>query len=613
MFSPPNEDELSLDSLALLSNISSSEYQDPQSWAEMLRRSDVERDLYLDAAREEVEFGFENNIYKVRHRDSYKGKVLGNKWVLHMKFHAGTGKMKRARSRLTIRGDQQIEGLHYDRYDLYSPVASRSSVFILLSMAVQHSLHLTKVDITKAFNLGKLGDQEICMEVPQGYRDNAKYAPFGRDTIWEVMVATYGLKQAASAYYRRFAEVMLSKGYRRLSTDASFFCKGELGTDRYIAFPIHVDDKLVAYASQADLDMFMSDLKEAGFIAKQEGYEEILGMHCKYDREQGVCELSQRTMILDCLKKHGLEKRVQRTSPCTPESCKALQSAPIPTPAEFCPARYSRFRSILGTISYIKECTKPELMFAVSLISQYMSNPGDEHMLFLENMLLYLKGVADIPFKFTRQTDPNQDVAVMFFDASLGNRDARRSQTCWLAFLYGNLVGWNSRYQPSVALSVTESEFMALSAAGQFACWLQREINELGIHNLSPIKIFCDNQSAIHIAHNPLFNKYTKHIDLRFEWIKQAVQRNIIKPLFKRTAGNYSDIGTKSLHKQHFISFMKVLCGHVQIVLDNDCDEFDAKVIESAGIQMPGISLATLVWNSTDQCYAPASCYQPSA
>ena len=255
-------------------------------------------------------------------------------------------------------------------------------------------------------------------------------------------------------------------------------------------------------------------------------------------------------------------------------------------------------------------------MFAVSLISQYMSNPGPVHMKFLENILLYLKGVQDMPLRMTRKTLEwlvATGWAVLFSDASLGNRDARRSQTCWLAFLFGNLVGWNSRYQPAVALSVAESEFMALSAAGQFACWFVREINELGVRKLDGVKIFCDNQSAIHISHNPLFNKYTKHIDLRFEWIKQAVQRKIIVPLFMRTKDNLSDIGTKALHPQHFIAFTKVLLGHLRLCLrdESECEQFDEMVIRSAGMQMNAIAFSALCYSRDHHCFIHASCYIP--
>ena len=286
-------------------------------------------------------------------------------------------------------------------------------------------------------------------------------------------------------------------------------------------------------------------------------------------------------MITNCLREHNLEKRNPRSVPCTPESVKALQVAQHGY-VEYDKERYTKYRSMLGVASYVMNSVKPELMFAVSVASQYMSCPSEVAMIFVINILLYLKSVQHVPFTFMRIDLSKTDWAIMFCDASLGNRDARRSQTCYLAFLFGNLISWSSRFQPAVALSVAESEFMALSAAGQFGCWFVRVLNEIGVQKLDAIKIFTDSQSAIHIAHNPLCNKYTKHISLRFEWLKQAVQHHVLKPLFMRSANNYSDIGTKALLKNHFLDMMKVLLGvaKLNVVSERACDQFDKYIID---------------------------------
>lgn len=615
VFAPPTTAEQELSALVFGvhqgHSIVKTGYRDPKTWAEMQRRPEVERNMFIGACNEEVEYGFTHGVYKVRHRSTCsKLNILDTLWVLHMKFFADNT-AKEARGRLTIRGDQQVESVDFDKYDLYAPVALKPSVFIVLVIAVQFGLFITRVDITKAFNLGELR-HEVVIEVPVGFRDHPKYAPFGKDTVWQVMVASYGLKQAASAYYKRFAEAMLQRGYKRLGSDGCFWVKGALGKD-YIAFPIHVDDKIVVYSSQKVLDQFMQDLADAGFQAKVEGYDEILGIACNYNRTEGWLELSQRGMIDNTLAEFDLTKANPRGVPCTPESCKKLIGTPMPAAEDFDKVRYSKFRSMLGVVAYIALWTKPELMFPVSLVSAYMSNPSQVAFDFLVDILLYLKGVRDIPFRLTRQAEADQqDCAVMFSDASLGNRQERRSQSCWLAFFFGNLIAWNSRYQPALALSVAESEFMALAAAGQFACWFIREINELGFNKLDPVKIFSDSQSAVHIAHNPNFNKFTRHIDTRFEWIKQAVLRRVIRPLFTRSASNYSDIGTKSLYKQHFVDIMKVLVGMKKPVIKTigECEEFEQKVIKSSG-NVSNNSLESLSFDIDHKAWIHSALYRP--
>ena len=155
-------------------------------------------------------------------------------------------------------------------------------------------------------------------------------------------------------------------------------------------------------------------------------------------------------MINNTLAEFHLTKANPRGVPCTPDSCKKLLNTPMPAVEDFDKDRYSKFRSMLGVVAYIALWTKPELMFPVSLVSAYMSNPSQVAFDFLVDILLYLKGVRDLPFRIIRQADASQgDCAVMFTDASYGNRQERRSQSCWLAFFFGNLIAWNSRYQPT--------------------------------------------------------------------------------------------------------------------------------------------------------------------
>ena len=141
------------------------------------------------------------------------------------------------------------------------------------------------------------------------------------NTLWEVLVATYGLKQAASAYYRKFSDGMIERGYKRLGSDGCVFVKGTLGTKRYICFPIHVDDRICAYASDLDLKQFKQDLDEIGLKWNEEGADVILGMVCEYDRLNQKIALSHKGLIELVVQESGLSKANPKGVPCTPDSC----------------------------------------------------------------------------------------------------------------------------------------------------------------------------------------------------------------------------------------------------------------------------------------------------
>ena len=591
-------------------------YRDPRGWNDMMRRGEPEKSLFQRACLEEVHYGFNNSVYRVIHRDAYDGIPVGSLWVLHMKFKPDNT-IDKARGRLTIRGDQTIEGLHYNEHEIHAPVSIKSSLFIVLSICVQYSLYLTRIDITKAFNSGELGNISIAMEVPDGFKDHPEYAPHGRNTLWEVLVATYGLKQAASAYYRKFSDGMIERGYKRLGSDGCVFVKGTLGTKRYICFPIHVDDKICAYASDLDLKQFKQDLDEIGLKWNEEGADVILGMVCEYDRLNQKIALSHKGLIELVVQESGLSKANPKGVPCTPDSCKKLVESQNSVENIFDKDRYKKFRHILGVISHICNYTHPELMWSVSLLSAYMSCPSAYAMIFLLDIVLYLKGVQEDKFYFSAMDLENGDEwAFMMSDASLGNRSKKRSQICFLAFLFGNLVGWKSRFHPSVCLSVAESEFMALAAAGQYGCWFTRVVNELGVQKLGPMHIYSDSKAAISIAQNPLYTKFTKHIDMRFEWLKSAVLNLILKPFYTTGKSNYSDIGTKPLFKQHFQSFYKAITGNAKlhIVNPNKCTDFQSHVETIVGNSVrQRVSLNAISFAVNDFTgFIHSSFYQPN-
>ena len=138
-------------------------------------------------------------------------------------------------------------------------------------------------------------------------------------------------------------------------------------------------------------------------------------------------------------------------------------------------------------------------------------------------------------------------------------------------------MGWCSRFQPSVSLSSAEGEYQALCAAGCYGVWLVRVLNEIGIMKQTPLKIYCDNQSAIAISENPVHHKYTKHIDIRMSWLKEAVRNLQLKVLYIKTQMNTSDIGTKPVGKVVFKDFTDAILGYRKLKMapDHKCATFE--------------------------------------
>ena len=147
---------------------------------------------------------------------------------------------------------------------------------------------------------------------------------------------------------------------------------------------------------------------------------------------------------------------------------------------------------------------------------------------------------------------------ICYADASWANDlDTRRSTTGYLFKLNGNLVSWKSQRQPTVALSSTEAEYMSLAAATQEAIWLNRFVEELKIYAEEAVLIHQDNQGAIALAKNPVFHQRTKHIDLRYHFVREKVEDKDIEICYTCTSEMQADFLTKNLTRPLFEKHVK--------------------------------------------------------
>ena len=148
---------------------------------------------------------------------------------------------------------------------------------------------------------------------------------------------------------------------------------------------------------------------------------------------------------------------------------------------------------------------------------------------------------------------------VGYVDSNYANdRDNRKSTTSYVFTLCGSCISWKSQLQPIVALSTTESEYVAATEALKEAIWLRGLISEIGFPDKDMV-IFSDSQSAIQLCKNPVFHDRTKHIDVRFYYIRDIVKKGIVKLEKIPSEINLVDMGTKCLPAEKFISCQRIL------------------------------------------------------
>ncbi|GAB2265823.1 hypothetical protein Dimus_037848 [Dionaea muscipula] len=215
------------------------------------------------------------------------------------------------------------------------------------------------------------------------------------------------------------------------------------------------------------------------------------------------------------------------------------------------------YLNVIGSIMYSMVSTRPDLSFSISLLSRYMSNPGIEHWHALKWLLRYLNSSVTVGLQFGKWTS-SLDLAA-YVDADFaGDRDSRKSTTSYMITLAGNCISWKSQLQPLVALSSTESEYVAITDVSKEAIWVQGLLKEINVLNNNCI-IFTDSQSALHLCKNPVHHDRTKHVDVKYHFVRDILAAGVLEISKVPTEENPADMGTKVISAGKFKHFMNLL------------------------------------------------------
>jgi len=273
--------------------------------------------------------------------------------------------------------------------------------------------------------------------------------------------------------------------------------------------------------------------------------KKILGMEITRDREQGVVYLSQRHYLKKVLRRFGMDDNTKPVStPLAPHFKLSAVLSPSNEEEEKCMVHVP-YASVVGSLMYAMVCTRPDISHAVSMVSRYMHNPGKKHWEAAKWILRYIKGTVNLGLKFERNRKNVERFLVGYTDSDFaGDLDNRRSTTGYVFTMASGPVSWRSTLQSTVALSTTEAEYMAIAEAMKEAIWSHGLVVDLGV-NQEKVEVHSDSQSAIHLAKNQVHHARTKHIDVRYHFVRDVVNEGVIIIHKIDTAENPADMLTK--------------------------------------------------------------------
>lgn len=430
---------------------------------------------------------------------------------------------------MCAKGFTQEAGRDYD--EIFSPVVRYDSLRVLLAIAAQEDLEFGQFDAKTAFLQGDL-KEDIYMRIPKGLNAD--------DTgqVCKLNKPLYGLKQSSQCWNHKLNGFLESHGLKRSQADACVYSADFNGAKIYLA--LYADDGLIFATTKEALDMIISKLAKSFEITVGDATS-FVGMELVRDRVKHTIFIHQRPYVEAILSRFGMNKAQPSGVPIDCHTNLGLVSEVVDVP----------YREAVGCLMFLGMVTRPDIAYAISVVSRFLSNHRDEHWNAVKRIYRFLIGtiVRGILYGQVEATP----LLSGYSDADFaGDMDTRRSTTGCIFMLCGGAVTWAARRQRMVCLSTTEAEYVAASEAVREAVWLRQLLSDVGHLHASPTTIFVDNQSPIKLAKNPEFHRRTKYIDVRCHFIREKLKANEIRLVYVNTNEQLADIFTKPLNHKPF-------------------------------------------------------------
>lgn len=516
-----------LRSCDLLSVVLSS--PDPVSHVTVMREP-----KWCNAMRSEMHVLHQNNTWTLVPRPPHSN-IVGCRWLFRTKYRAD-GSIERHKARLVAQGFSQVPGL--DCSHTFSPVVKAATIRVVFSLAIVNGWQLRQLDVNNAFLHGKLGDT-VYMQQPPGFVDTRF-----PNHVCKLNKAIYGLKQALRAWFHRLSSFLVTNGFSCSRADPSLFV---FRRDRCILYLlVYVVDLILTGSYPSVMSSFVAKLhaefriKDLGRLSYFLGLQATMLPHGLF--------LSQAKYAHDIVSRAGLLDAKPMATPLATNASLVSDGPRYEDP--------TRYRSLVDALQYLT-ITRPDIAYAVNQVSQYLAAPTVAHFQAVKRLICYVKGTLTFGLTFSR---PKSISIVGYSDADWARcLDTRHSTYGYSIFLGGNLVSWSAKKQPTVSRSSCESEYRAMANTAAEIIWLTHLLRELHALPSGRPTLLCDNQSALFLTQNPIAHKRAKLIDLDDHFVRELVASGKLITMFVPTKLQVADIFTKSLPRQQFEQFRRML------------------------------------------------------
>ena len=530
--------------LCLYSAVNTNNPDEPKTFEEAWNHpNSEEREKWREAIRKEIHDMNKRKVWKHVNKKEIPShrRLIGCKWVFAIK-RSGT-----YRARLVALGYSQIPGIDFT--DNFAPVVNDVTFRIILIRKMIEKLNSRIIDVETAFLYGDL-EEEIFMKKPEGYSECGY--DIGEDECLILEKSIYGLVQAARQWWKKFIQTLKQYEFESNEIDpCMLYRKNDKGMCVLI---MYVDDCLLI-GNQEAINEATKQISESFNVKIENEMQDYLGCEFKMSQDGKKGWLGQPHIIRSLEKKFGhiVEKMREYGTPGTPSYSSVKPDDDIKIEE----AQQSNFRSGTGTLLYLVKHSRPDIANPVRELSKVMDGASAGQLKELYRVIKYVLDTKTYGLKFLPNYEDTWKMEAYCDSDYANDKEKRVSVTGYIIYFLGVPVSWKSRGQKSVTLSSTEAEYVALSEVTKEIKFILQVLEAMKVKIQLPIQVKVDNVGAIFLANNKTSGERTKHVDVRYHFVREFIEDGIVKIIFVKSAENDADIFTKNTDGQTYDTHYK--------------------------------------------------------
>jgi hypothetical protein len=451
---------------------------------------------------------------------------------------------------MVVKGSQQEEGINYQ--ETFSPVVKYDTMRLVFAIAVLFHMDVDHLDVKTAFINADLE------EVVYMYTHPEMNAP--KNTMCRLLKSLYGLKQAPRNWNKLLNEFILSLGFKRCLQDTCLYVMMRGGY--VVLLAVFVDDILVACGSKRVMATVKQQFTDRFEMTDFGLVTEFLGV--RVIQTQTDTTLDQETYCRSILTKysHLIGNRNYTDVPMAKDHGLEKDDGEL-TEAQRIYVEKFPYAEIVGALLYLTSLTRVDISYAVGTLTRYMSKPTHAACRAVARVLNYLQKFPHLGLRYKRMDMDMHAYTDSDWAACL---KTRKSISGCLVILAGCCIAWLSKQQPIVAASSMEAEYISLFFLVQLLTWIRALMMEMDLlEEGNATLIHIDNTSAKALASNPVFHQRSKHIDVKFHWLREKVEQGAVTLAYVCTEDQRADIMTKPLTGQTFHRHMWELMSEIHV------------------------------------------------